>query len=135
MANIWGRTRIKILLQVVDEFYILQIEEYNSDSNEATKDKENSKLKSKVADHDITQLSNNFIPKGLVPLEKLFDQNNVPKNPFSASPENDIEDTNIGTDEEIKNVKICASLTQNLNLNMSNFLRIINIYVPSLMLI
>ena len=81
---------------------------------EATQDKENSKLKSKLVDHDIIQLSNNFISKGLVPLEKLFDQNDFPKNLFFASPKNDIEDTIIGTDEKIKNIKICASLTPEL---------------------
>ena len=61
--------QLKSFLQVIDEFYVLQIEEDNSDSKEATQDKENSKLKSKVVDHDIIQLSNNFIPKGLVSLD------------------------------------------------------------------
>ena len=35
----------------------------------------------KILDHDIVRLSNNFIPKGLVPLEKLFDNNDVSKTP------------------------------------------------------
>jgi len=49
------------------------------------------KLNSKIAYHDIIQLSNNFIPKGLIPLEKLFNYNYVPQNPPSISPEDDIE--------------------------------------------
>ena len=63
-----------------------------------------------MVDHDIIQLSNNFIPKDLIPLEKLFDQNDVLRNPQSISSEDDIEDINIGTDEDIKKIKICASL-------------------------
>lgn len=53
---------------------------------------------------------NNFIPKGLIPLEKLFDQNDVPKNPQLISTQDDIEEVNIGTNDEIKKIKICASL-------------------------
>jgi hypothetical protein len=31
----------------------------------------------KIADHQIVQLPSNHIPKGLVPLERLFDNNDV----------------------------------------------------------
>lgn len=69
-----------------------------------------SNFKTQIANHDIIQLFNNFIPKRLIPLEKLFDQNDVLRNPHSISLEDDIEEINIGTDEDIKNIKICASL-------------------------
>lgn len=39
-------------------------------------------FKQKINNHDIIQSPNNNIPKGLVPLEKLFDQNEVPKSTF-----------------------------------------------------
>ena len=55
-------------------------------------------------------MSNKFIPKGLIPLEKLFDQNDVFRNPQSISSQDDIEEINIGTNDDIKNIKICASL-------------------------
>ena len=55
-------------------------------------------------------MSNNFIPKGLIPLEKLFDQNDVLQNPQSISSQDDIKEINIGTNDDIKNIKICASL-------------------------
>jgi hypothetical protein len=38
-------------------------------------------LKRKIGRHDIIQLPNNQIPRGLVPLEKIFDQNDIPLNP------------------------------------------------------
>lgn len=55
-------------------------------------------------------MSNNFIPKGLIPLENLFDQNDVLRNSQSISSQDDIEEINIGTNDDIKNIKIYASL-------------------------
>lgn len=46
-----------------------------------------------------------------MPFEKLFDHNDVPKNPLSDSHEENIEIYNIGSSEEIRNVKISASLS------------------------
>ena len=40
----------------------------------------------------------------------MFYQNDVPKNPLSNSPEENIEICNIGSFEEIKNIKISTSL-------------------------
>jgi hypothetical protein len=34
-----------------------------------------------IVGRDIVQIKNNVIPKGLVPLEKLFDNNDVARNP------------------------------------------------------
>lgn len=83
--------KIKSLLQVVGEFSLPQIDEDNLEmSNPQAND--DPELNSKIADHDIIQLSNNFIPKGLIPLEKLFDYNDVPRNPTSISPEDENEE-------------------------------------------
>lgn len=82
--------------------------------NESTDGNDTSYFKNQVANHDIIQLSNNFIPKGLIPLERLFDQNYVLWNPQSISLEDDIEEINIGTNEDIKNIKLCASLEPNI---------------------
>jgi hypothetical protein len=38
------------------------------------------------------QLKNNIIPKGLVPLEKLFDENDVARNPKITVNDEDVED-------------------------------------------
>jgi len=84
---------------------------------------DDSKLNSKIADHDIIQLSNNFIPKGLIPLEKLFDYNDVSRNPPSISPEDDIEEINIGTQEQVQNIKISTSLAPEVKYEYLKLLR------------
>ena len=101
---------MKFFLQLVDQFSFLQIDEDRSQINENTSKNDTSDFNSKIYYHNIIQLSNNFIPKGLIPLEKMFDQNYVLRNPQSISSEEDIEEINIGTNDDVKSIKICASL-------------------------
>ena len=65
---------INRFLQVVDEFSDLHIDQQNLNEEES----QEPELKKKLGQHDIVQLPNNYIPRGLVPLERLFDQNDVP---------------------------------------------------------
>jgi len=58
---------LKSFLQLVGEFSLLQIDEENLDMVNPQAD-DDPELNSKIADHDIIQLSNSFIPKGLIPL-------------------------------------------------------------------
>jgi len=60
-------------LGVMDEFVDLQIDTENENDEEDNKPK----LRSRIGAHEIVQLPTNRIPKGLVPLEKLFDHNDV----------------------------------------------------------
>lgn len=66
---------------MIDDFSFLQIDEDRTEINKNANENETSYFKTQSANHDITQLSNNFIPKGLILLEKLFDQNDVFQNP------------------------------------------------------
>ena len=59
-----------------------------------------------IVDHEIIQLKNYCITKGLVPLEKLFDINGVAKSPGLKPSDEDVEDGNIGKEQEPKLVKI-----------------------------
>ena len=68
------------------------------------------KLKGTLGGKDIIQLKNNFIPKGLIPLEKLFDQNDVAKNPKVKPVEDAVENRNIGTEENPKVIKLSKNL-------------------------
>ena len=68
------------------------------------------KLKGTLGGNDIIQLKSNFIPRGLIPLEKLFDQNDVAKDPKVKPADNSIEDINIGTKENPKIVKLSKKL-------------------------
>ena len=63
-----------------------------------------------ILDKDIIQLSTNSIPKGLVPLEELFDNNDVAEI-LGVKPNNeDVEDINIGTEQDPKIVKVASKL-------------------------
>jgi len=57
------------------------------------------------------QLKNNCIPKGLVPLERLFDNNDVAHQPKMEPNEGEVEHCNIGTEEEPKIIKISKNLS------------------------
>jgi hypothetical protein len=56
-------------------------------------------------------LKNNFIPKGLVPLEQLFDKNDVPIKPIVLPKDESIEDCNLGTNQEPKCIKLSKYLS------------------------
>jgi len=55
-------------------------------------------------------LKNNQIPKGLIPLEILFNQNDIPLKPFVQPQLNEVEDCNIRTEKNPKFVKLSKYL-------------------------
>ena len=55
-----------------------------------------------IGGKDIIQLKSNFIPRGMIPIEKLFEQNDVAKDPKVQPTKNVVEDQNIGTEETPK---------------------------------
>ena len=63
-----------------------------------------------IVGRDIVQLKNNIIPKGLVPLEIHFDNNDVARNPKVTPNDEEIEDCNIGTQEKPKIIKLSKTL-------------------------
>lgn len=64
----------------------------------------------KTANNHMLILKNNQIPKGLISLERLFDQNDMPlKSTLQPQPK-EVEDCNIGTKEEPRIVKISKYL-------------------------
>ena len=64
-----------------------------------------------LAGRDIIQLKSNTIPRGLVPLEELFDNNDVARNPKVAPSDAEVEECNIGIEKEPKIIKISKNLT------------------------
>lgn len=84
--------QLKSFLQVIDELSNMQIEHDQKDVQESNQQSLETSFSPKIIDHNIIQLSNNFLPKGLVPWVKLFDNNDVSKNPLSNSPEEEIEE-------------------------------------------
>ena len=65
-----------------------------------------------LAGKDIIQLKSNKIPRGMVPLEELFDSNNVPRNPKVAPSDAEVEECNIGIEQEPKVINISKILTK-----------------------
>jgi hypothetical protein len=80
-------------MEVIDEFESTHID---SDDEEDTKKdigeeaEEIPKFSNYMAEHKVLQLKNNFIPKGLVPLEKFFDRNDVPIKPYVLPKDNSL---------------------------------------------
>jgi len=60
---------------------------------------------------DVLQLKDNFIPKGLIPLEELFDQDDVARKPTLRPTEEGVEEVNIGAAENPKMVKLLKALS------------------------
>ena len=65
----------------MDEFSDMHIDQENLNMEESKQ----LKLKDKVTEHNIVQLPSNYIPRGLVPLEELFDHNDIPFKPAKKS--------------------------------------------------
>jgi ribonuclease HI len=98
---------IKKFLQSVDEFSALHI-----DQDPDTKDNPHPKvLLNEIDNHQIVQLPSNHIPRGLVPLESLFDGNDVVVKGKVSDEDADTAECNIGTSEEPKFIKLSRSLT------------------------
>ena len=76
-----------------------------------------------IADHQIIQLPSNHIPKGLIPLERLFDGNDVAVRGRVSSDDADTAECNIGTPEEPKLVKLSKGLTEEQRIRYTDFLR------------
>jgi ribonuclease HI len=99
---------IKKFLESVDEFSALHIDQdHDSESNPRT-----DVFLNKIANHHVVQLPSNHIPKGLVPLERLFDGNDVAVKVKGSTDDADITEYNIGTEKDPKFVKLSSSLSR-----------------------
>ena len=91
-----------------DEFANVNIDDecFCEEYEDTTVCSNNDPFHNRTDGRDIVQLKKNIIPKGLVPLEKLFDENDVARNPRIIVNDEDIEDCNIGTKENPKIIKL-----------------------------
>ena len=68
-------------------------------------------------------LKNNQIPKGLIPLERLFNQDDIPlRSTLQPQPE-EVEDCDIGTKENPRLVKLSKYLSPETKSKYAEFLR------------
>jgi hypothetical protein len=99
---------IKRFLETVEEFSALHIDQDSASEEDSQEDI----FLNKIVDHHIVQLPSNHIPKGLVPLERLFDNNDVAIKGQISKDNVDTAECNIGTEREPKLVKLSSSLTR-----------------------
>ena len=64
-----------------------------------------------IVDHKIIELKGNFIPNGLVSLERLFLKDDTLAKPVVQSSEENVSSYNIGTESQPKIIKISKLLT------------------------
>jgi ribonuclease HI len=89
---------LKKILEAVDEFSALHID--HDHDLEITPHAD--VFLNKIANHHIVQLPRNHIPKGLVPLEILFDGNDVALKGKVSTDDVDIIECNVGTEKDPK---------------------------------
>ena len=70
--------QVKRFLEIVGEFSNMEIDACEEEGTEDTSERN---WEEKMAGNKVLQLKGNVIPRGLVPLEILFDKNNVPLQP------------------------------------------------------
>jgi hypothetical protein len=98
-------------LQTIDEFSNISIDqEIQEGENNELENQQTSHLLKTVAGHDIVELKTNHIPRGLVPLERLFDSNDVSREAAMKNQEEEITYCNIGTTENPKIIKLSKAL-------------------------
>jgi hypothetical protein len=77
-----------------DEFAIVNIDDEcccKEDENVVARNDDDT-FQNQIFGRDIVHLKNNIIPKGFISLEKLFDENDVEKNPKIIANDEDVED-------------------------------------------
>ena len=87
--------------------------EIDADEEEGeTEDISKRNWEEKMAGNKVLQLKGKIITRGLVPLERLFDKNDVPLQPRKVVEEDQVEDLNLGTDADPKIVKLSKKVPE-----------------------
>jgi hypothetical protein len=77
----------------------------------------------KIVNHRMLVLKNNQIPKGLIPLERLFNQDDIPSRSTLQPQPEEVEDCDIGTKENPRLVKLSKYLSPETKSKYSELLR------------
>lgn len=82
-----------------------------------------SKFKSRIGSHEIVQLPSNRNPKGLVPLEKLFDHNDVVVKVQKKEDDSDTFQFNVSNEKDPKFANLASHLTEIQKVNYGELLK------------
>jgi hypothetical protein len=77
----------------------------------------------KITNHRMFVPKNNQIPKGLIPLERLFNQDDIPSKSTIQPQPKEVEDCDIGTKENHRLVKLSKYLSLEIKNKYVDFLR------------
>jgi ribonuclease HI len=133
--------QIEDFLQCKNDFECTNIYLENEDENVNRSDFEidsvnrvdSEELGDDEMDADVLHLKSNVLPRGLVPLEELFDFNDVAKKHKIEAHGQQVEYCNIGTEEKPRIVKLSKSLPQRKNSNTSSCSKNIRMSLPGVM--
>ena len=106
-------------LQVIDEFSEMQIDQ----NNDALLEDPKSQLRNKIGKNSIVQLPTNHIPKGLIPLERLFDHNDVPYKAAQKEDQSAVCKHNIGSPGQPKFINLSTNLSTDQNVKYCKLMR------------
>lgn len=95
---------------MVEEFQGTKIDQ---DEDETTEVAEVSGLKDSIAKQKVFLLKDNILRKGLVPLERIFNPNDVVVDLGKTPQDEHIQDHNIGTQEEPRLVRLFSGVSPN----------------------
>lgn len=98
----------KRFLETMEDFFSLHIDQ----DQDTEKNPHAEIFLNKIAYHKIVQLPSNHIPKGLVPLERVFERNDVAVNVKGSNEEADVTKCNLGIEQNPKYVKLSSSLSE-----------------------
>jgi ribonuclease HI len=112
-------SELERFLQSVNEFSVLHIDQ----DPDLEGDPRPEEFVNKIANHQIIQLPNNHILRRLVPLERLFDGNDVPVKGKVSNEDVDTTECNICSQEEPRFVKLSSSLTSEQRAEYTELLR------------
>ena len=105
--------QIKIFLELSGEFVNTHIdgendnfENYQDHEESGEEIAESRNLKNSLGGNNIVQLKSNHIPRGLIPLENLFDQNDFARDPKLKCADDVAEDKNKGTEENPRIIQL-----------------------------
>ena len=110
--------QVKRFLKMIDEFASIKVdqEDQNPDSSEfpVIEDLPGISLLNHIAGHKVLQLKSNFIPKGLIPLEQIFDKNDVPARPTVKPEPSNTRQYNLGTEENPQYINLSSLLPKEI---------------------
>ena len=84
----------------------------------------NRKFKNSLGGKHIVQLKSNHIPRGLIPIENIFYQNDVARDPKMKPVDDVVEEKNIGTEENPRIIKLSKNLHVKEKENYVNLMKI-----------